>query len=153
MDLGLLDGIPVKTFTHYPRYENSTLPSIEYLDIIKSGIKDTYSEMAESDIDAYIMASYLGDDEIEILKFLRSQPHGVTIERICNELNKIAKKVIDTVSNLLELHLIKQDRRSIEDGILWDSLDAIYYTVKNRRVAIDKVLDCIEIIESNIKDL
>ncbi|NLY45369.1 MAG: hypothetical protein GX053_05205 [Tissierella sp.] len=114
--------------------------------------------MAESDIDAYIMASYLGDDEIEVLKFLRSQPHGVSIEKICNELDKIAEEIIKTVNNLNELQLIRQDRRSIGNGISWDSVDAIYYTIKHRRVAIDKVfestsLEVTEIIEKNIKDL
>lgn len=53
VDLGSVDGISVKTFTHSPRYMEDNTPSKEYVDIIKDGIKETYCNLSEIDIDVY----------------------------------------------------------------------------------------------------
>ena len=41
LDLGLVDGMPVKTFTHSSIFQKN-LPCGNYLKVIEAGIKETY---------------------------------------------------------------------------------------------------------------
>lgn len=140
VNLGFEDGIPIQTITHTLRYYEDTIPSNAYLDVIKKGIQDTYPSLKEVDIDAYLIEKYLDKDKINILTYLRNQDHGVTIQKITDVLNKDIKSVISIINDLKGTELIKQDGRSIRVGIAWDSSEAVYYTMPDRRDVIDKVL-------------
>lgn len=135
VDLGFIDGIPVKTFTKEER-TSDVIPSTRYLDVIKKGIKDTYPEFTLSDIDVYLMKSYLNENHVSVLKYLRSQAHGVAIRKIASDLNYNMSTVINIINDLRECGLIKQDGRSVASNIMWNDSEAIYYTVEDRREAI-----------------
>jgi gamma-glutamylcyclotransferase (GGCT)/AIG2-like uncharacterized protein YtfP/predicted transcriptional regulator len=135
VDLGLIDGIPVKTITKEER-TSDVIPSPRYLDVKKKGIKDTYPELTLSDIDVYLMKSYLNENHVSVLKYLRSQAHGVAIRKIASDLNYNMSTVINIINDLRECGLIKQDGRSVASNINWNDSEAIYYTVEDRREAI-----------------
>ena len=135
VDLGLIDGIPVKTITKEER-TSDVIPSPRYLDVKKKGIKDTYPELTLSDIDVYLMKSYLNENHVSVLKYLRSQAHGVSVRKIASDLNYNMSTVINIINDLRECGLIKQDGRSVASNIMWNDSEAIYYTVEDRREAI-----------------
>jgi len=138
VDLGLIDGIPVKTITKEER-TSDVIPSPRYLDVKKKGIKDTYPELTLSDIDVYLMKSYLNENHVSVLKYLRSQAHGVSVRKIASDLNYNMSTVINIINDLRECGLIKQDGRSVASNINWNDSEAIYYTVVDKREDIDKL--------------
>lgn len=75
-----------------------------------------------------------------LLNIIWNQAHGVSIKKICDDLNKTTSSVIGLIGSLSDLGLIKQDSRSITAGLAWDSTEAIYYTIKERRQTIDIVV-------------
>jgi len=89
-----------------------------------------------SDIDVYLMKSYLNEYHVSVLKYLRSQAHGVAIKKIANNL---IHNVINIIRDLRECGLIKQDGRSVASNIMWNDNEAIYYTIEDKREVIDKL--------------
>lgn len=136
--LGSLDGIPVKTITKEER-TSDVIPSTRYIVVIKKGIRDTYPEMTLPDIDAYLMKSYLNEYHVSVLKHLRSQAHGVSVRKIASDLNHNMSTITNIINDLIECGLIKQDGRSVASNINWNDNEAIYYTVVDKREAIDKL--------------
>lgn len=140
VDLGFEDGIPVKTFTHRPRQLEDVIPSTEYLDVIASGIQASYPALSAVEIQAYLMKRYLNSNNLAILSYLRNQAHGVSIQKISNDMGKDKREIISGIHDLIELELIRQDTRSKRRGDNWDSANAIYYTMRDKREIIDKAL-------------
>jgi len=139
-DLGSDAGIPIKTITHAPRDLEENIPSSDYLKVIKTGIQATYPNLAEADIDAYLLERFLKKEEINLLTFLRSQEHGVTVQVIEEGLGMGISKTVESISILKETGIIRQDGRSITAGEPWNSADAVYYTIRDKREAIDKLI-------------
>lgn len=139
-NLGFKDGIAIKTLTHSTRFVDENSPCKAYFDIIKEGIRSTYPTLKDEEIDAYLLGFCLGRDMVEVLLYLRKQQHGVRISKICNDLSKNEKSVIDSLSGLRELGLVVQDGRSVSSGVAPNSAEAIYYTVRGSRAAIDMVV-------------
>lgn len=54
IELGSIDGIAMKTFTHNPKYIGLVAPSVTYLDIIRAGLMKTYPKMSRIDINTYL---------------------------------------------------------------------------------------------------
>lgn len=134
--LGTEDGIPVKTITHTPRFEEDNKPGMRYIEVIKKGIQETYPDMSEAEIDAYLMDIYLERDDKALLSFLRAQANGVAIRAISAALKLPVPDVIRRIHDLTENGLIRQDRVNAE-RLPWDSVDAVYYTLREKRAAID----------------
>lgn len=139
VELGLEDGISIKTITHAPRYLDDVIPCTAYLDVIAKGIRETYLELSYNDIDSYLMERCLNRDMIYVLRYLRDQEHGTKINKICMDINEDKSSVKDSIQKLKELGLIKQDGRNIRSGVNWDSDEAIYYTICGWRTSIDMV--------------
>ncbi len=53
LELGKLDGIPVKTFTHSSIVVKNR-PCDSYIDVIRLGLRETYPDMATAEIEQYI---------------------------------------------------------------------------------------------------
>ena len=87
------------------------------------------------------MERYLTADMIKLLRYLREQEHGVKLSKICEAFHNNQSLVIHLIHALKELGLIKQDGRTVRAGINWDSNNAIYYTVPDKRIYIDKLMN------------
>ena len=53
VDLGTLNGIPVRTFTNRARREPNA-PSATYLDVMHAGIEEAYYSISSSEVEAYL---------------------------------------------------------------------------------------------------
>ncbi|SDY94500.1 Uncharacterized conserved protein YtfP, gamma-glutamylcyclotransferase (GGCT)/AIG2-like family [Proteiniborus ethanoligenes] len=140
VNLGFQGGIPIQTITHELRDIQEVIPSIDYLEVIKAGIRETYPKLKDVDIDVCLMKRYLKEECISILRYLRAQEHGVTIQKISDDLNKDIRSIISAAQDLIETKLIKQDGRSVRSGIAWNADEAIYYTIPDKRESIDKFI-------------
>ena len=134
--LGTEDGIQVKTITHTPRFEEDNKPGMRYIGVIAKGIQDTYPDMTEAEIDAYLMDIYLQKEDKVLLSFLRGQAHGVTIRALSAGVMLPVPDVIRRLHDLTESGLVRQDRANAE-RLAWNSVDAVYYTLREKRAAID----------------
>lgn len=134
--LGTEEGIPVKTITHEPRFEEDKKPGMRYIGVIVKGIQDTYPDMSEAEIDAYLMDIYLQREDKLLLSFLRSQAKGVTIRAISAGVKLPVTDVIRRLHDLSESGFIRQDRMNAET-VASGSVDAVYYTMREKRAAID----------------
>jgi hypothetical protein len=53
INLGTLNGVPIKTFTH-SRMFTRNLPSQEYLQVVEEGIRETYPNLSKDEISNYL---------------------------------------------------------------------------------------------------
>jgi len=135
--IGVAEGIPIRTFTHAPRYANDVTPSAKYLEKIKAGLKATYPQLSAEDIEVYLLGSCLSAAMISVLSYLRSQAHGSTVNELGEDLGVGKSEVISAIKGLREWQLIKQDSRTIRGGLAWDADEAIYYTAADSDVMIN----------------
>ena len=138
--LGTLEGIPVYSFTSPSRRSDINNPDREYLDVVLAGLKETYPEKGELVLLTYLLShGALQEDDLKVLSFLRAASHGQNISQI-KESGLAITKVKKSVKNLCRIGLIRQDSRSIAAGHVISSLEAVFYTCKDRRELIDILL-------------
>jgi len=56
INLGTLNGVPIKTFTHSKMFTRN-LPVQKYLKVIEDGISETYPELSKVEIENYLQLS------------------------------------------------------------------------------------------------
>lgn len=129
VDLGLLDGIPVYSFTDTQRNDELRMPSYDYYEVILAGLKECYSGLLEtSEIVSYLNSRVMPNEAFAVAKAIKSNERYLTNreikERTC--LNK--NVVTDAVIWLLEHGVIVQDSRSIRRRHQVSDPDAFFYT-------------------------
>lgn len=62
LELGELDEIPVKTFTHSTIVEKNR-PCDTYIDVIRLGLKETYPDLSDAEIEGYLENSLIRNEE------------------------------------------------------------------------------------------
>jgi len=137
--LGSVQGIPIATITRGSRHSKENPPSLKYFEVIKEGIKKSYPNFEERDIEIYLLDKFIKNRDKKILKYLREAPHGVEIMKITNDLGLHHEKILDSIKILKEMKLIKQDGRNARIGVNWDEYNAIYYTRRPKREIIDNL--------------
>jgi len=55
VQIGFEEGLPIKTIIHTPRYINAVSPALDYLNVIKKGMIETYPLLSETEIDVYLL--------------------------------------------------------------------------------------------------
>ena len=142
--LGMLDGIPVYSFTSPERRYDVKAPCREYLDVVLAGLKETYPDKGEIVHQFYLFAhGALNEDDIKILSFLRNAAHGQSVSQI-SERRLAITRVKKSIKTLYSLGFIKQDSRSVASGHTISSPEAVFYTVKEKRELIDTLLIVME---------
>ena len=111
VELGMLEGIPVVTFTCRRRPERS-IPSVEYFDTILAGLREIYPDMRESAVAEELIRGIFNEDEIRILDCLRESEHGVEIRRITEITGLEPRRVKDSIMDHFRASVVRQDRRS-----------------------------------------
>lgn len=133
-----LDGIRVLSFTSEKRREDICRPSDRYLDIIRTGIKETFPDRADEVIDNYFIRCLLNRTDKRVLGAIRTSEHALKNREIPT-LAKVYDS-LDSVINLYTLGLIKEDSRSINRGLSYTDDEAMLYTVPEKRDLIDRLL-------------
>ena len=138
VELGEVDGIPVVSFTN----GNNPVPrravsSLEYLDTILDGLKETYPEYWESALADELIKGSFREEEIILLDCLRKAEHGLSNREIREKAGMNAEEENGYISTLEALQIIRQDRRTLE----FEPGDerSVYYTEPSERNLIDRV--------------
>ncbi len=140
LELGHDIGILIKSFTHSTRYKKDVVPACAYIDIIVKGLCATYPDMSVTDAHAYLYRSFLTNEHKKALSYLRAQEHGISIARMSEGAENSLQNLIPLIEDLKAAGIIRQDGRSIREGIAWNAPEAVYYTVPDKRESIDAVI-------------
>ncbi|MFC1743348.1 class II glutamine amidotransferase [Candidatus Riflebacteria bacterium] len=76
-------------------------------------------------------------EEKQVLKILRNSPHKVALKSIIRKSHAPEKLIKSTIKSLCSKEWIRQDGR---DTVGWDDGEANYYTLRNFREKIDKII-------------
>ncbi len=137
--LFMLEGIPVYTFTS-EKVENLRSPSLDYVETILGGLKETFPDRSELALEVYLYRrGVLSEMDHEILSYIRESEHAVTLEELASMPGYPLgiTKARNSIRTLINLHLIKQDRRSAERGDKVSDSDALFYSCKEKRDLVD----------------
>lgn len=140
MVLGELDNLPVMTFTSNNVRNDRKEASNKYLDVIKAGLKEVYSDKSELVLDTYLYTrGNLQPQDIEVLSFIRNSQHGVSVSSIKqNRRNLVELK--EAISKLYYFGFIVQDGRSVHRGDDPTCQAAIVYSNPDKRELCDLLL-------------
>ncbi|MBQ8052486.1 MAG: hypothetical protein IJ198_01585 [Lachnospiraceae bacterium] len=140
--LGIVDGLPVYTFTSPEKRDDLNAPSADYVRTILTGLKEAYPGVSETVLLSYLIKhGALNDNARKVLTYIRRAPHAVKLGKIaeqedCPDIDEATA----AIQFLLGIGLIKQDSRSIRAGHSKEDLDALFYTVQEKRDMIDQVV-------------
>lgn len=82
--------------------------------------------------------SYLEEDELRILRFIKESPHKVSIGRISKGIGVDIDLTKTGIRRLRNKNLIRQDRR---DKVGWNNSNANYFTESSKREEINSLLN------------
>ena len=140
--LGIINGLPVYTFTSPEKRKDLNAPSADYVQTILAGLKEAYPEVSETVLLSYLIKyGAVSDNTRQILAYIRRAPHAVTLGEIaeldeCPDIDEVA----EAVQVLLRFGLVKQDSRSRRAGHSTEDPDAMFYTMQEKRDIIDQVV-------------
>ena len=145
VDLGMLEDVPVVTFTCLDKPERSA-PSAKYLEVILAGLRETYPDIRESALAAELIRGIFDDHEIRILDCMRKSEHGSEIRSIAEVTGLESGRVKELMTALVRMNVVRQDRRSLEYAVTDDR--AVFYTDRGSRNLIDKVRELVDAEEN-----
>lgn len=133
--LGTMDGCQVVTFTCFNRPERS-VPSLEYLNVILKGLKETYPLYRESALAGELIQGIFTADELAVLDCLREAEHGLRNEEIMEKTGLSGTEEKRAIASLIGVRVIRQDRRSRAFSMEDDR--AVFFTEAGERDLIDR---------------
>ena len=145
VELGMLEDIPVVTFTCLDKPERSA-PSVKYLEVIIAGLREIYPDIRESALAAELIREIFDDHEIRILDCMRKSEHGSEIRSIAEVTGLESGRVKELMTALVRMKVVRQDRRSLEYAVTDDR--AVFYTDRGSRNLIDKVRELVDAEEN-----
>lgn len=144
INLGMKDGCPIYTFTTENQNLTSSrkIPGKRYVDTILDGLKETYPEKSVFVLRAYLLSrAALPDDERNVLSAIRRSTHAITLSGIADDpACPGITRSRQAVSNLLKLGMIREDGRSIREGLSARDEQALFYTEKDMRELVDMLV-------------
>ncbi len=130
---------PCYTFTTAkPLYEEFNAPSQEYFDTILTGLKEMYPDTSETLLRFYLLSRCLNEDDLKALMQIRCSEHAM--KNIDIRGIRTRKKHMESIKRLEKLGLIREDRRSINEGLKITDYEALMYTAKEMRELTDMLL-------------
>lgn len=141
--LGVIDGVPVYTFTSKVKRVDIKEPSDEYLKVILLGLKQTYNDKSPLALELYLYGRCVLDDtDKSVLGFIRNSEHGVSLNDIAIEtMDGGITKTRKAVVKLMLYGFIKQDSMNARQGHGTNDREAVVYTKREKRNLIDLILE------------
>ena len=148
MQLGEVDGLPVYTFTSPLVYQQGT-PSDSYVDTIRAGLEESWPELGEMKIEAYLsnrighgkawMERFESEEIMRagVLRVIRTAPHAMSVAEIHNSLGGTVMKQNAAILQLVSEGFIRADRR-FNNGLTDPTTR--YFTEPVRRTDVDGLL-------------
>lgn len=129
LDLGIIEHVPVYSFTDEKRDDKDRMPSDEYYSVILSGLKECYlGLLEEKEIVNYLNSKIMTEEAFNVVKKIRENPHYITNAEIKEKTGLEECKVIEAVAWLKDHEVIQQDTRSIRKGHEVSDMKAFFYT-------------------------
>lgn len=144
--LGMIDEISVYSFTDFQKNEKK-MPSDDYYNVILKGLKECYTGILdECEMVNYLNKAVMSASEFSVAKEIKKNMHYLSSFEVANRTGELLEDVTNAVRNLVQQHVIRQDRRSINAGHQIDDPNAYFYTEdsKTGRKLIKAMLDAIE---------
>ena len=141
VDLGMLDGIPVYTFTDTKTDNDRRLPSYRYYNVILQGLRECYEGILDdAQIVQYLNSRIMSEQAYRIAETVRRNRHYLTNTELMEKTGYDADTVISFVQWLVEKGMLKQDGRSRQQIT---DLSAYFYTVDHPcgRALIDAMME------------
>ena len=140
--LGIVDDLPVYTFTSPERRKDLNTPSADYVQTILTGLKEAYPGVSEAVLLSYLIKNgTVSDNARKVLSCIRQASHAVTLSTITeHDGYPDIEKATAAVQVLLRFGLIKQDSRSRRAGHSTEDPDAMFFKKKKKRDITDQVI-------------
>lgn len=131
VDLGIIDGIPVYTFTDTQTNADLKLPSYRYYEVIKNGLYDCWgTQLDKQEIRKYLNQCIMDDTTLKVAETIRTGTHCLTNQEIMNLTGYDRNMVHTAVQWLIGKGMICQDGRSVHMHHALDDPQAFFHTVK-----------------------
>ncbi len=137
IDLGKIDGIPVVTFTNKDE-QRQKAPSCEYYDTVLRGMMETFPYFDEASLGWSLASAFLSEQEFIVLEAIRRAPHRRSVRQASAVTGLSADDVASCVKKLVDIGLLRQDRRTQQYAI--ESPEAEFYTIGEKRPMIDRII-------------
>ena len=141
VDLGMVSGLPVYTFTDTKTNEERTLPSYRYYNVILQGLRECYEGILDdAQIVQYLNSRIMNEQAYKIAETVRRNRHYLTNAELMERTGYDADTVISSVQWLVEKGMLKQDGRSRQQIT---DLSAYFYTIDHPcgRALIDAMME------------
>lgn len=138
MLVGETEGVKIYTFTS-SRRTGGNVPSPQYLETIKVGLLETWTELPLAQIEHYLFKAALNEYSKKVLMKLLLSPHRLSVSQLFNGERRSREYCCNNLQALIHLKLIKMDSRDVERGYDWNDPEACYYTVPENRSMIGDI--------------
>ena len=128
--LGMVDGLPVFSFTDKQKNSPAVTPSEAYFTTILVGLKECYEGVfSEPELVRYLIRSVFPENAFTVASVIKQSVHCLTTSSVCAETGLTSSEVVQAIKWLIDHEVIRQDSRSIRAGHSVDDMQAYFYTV------------------------
>lgn len=129
--LGVIELVPVYTFTDTQKNTPSRMPSKEYFMTILNGLKECYTGiLSEEEMVKYLIGKIFPDATYSVVSAIKKSAHYISNAQISAATGLDLNAVRAATSWLVEYRVIQQDQRSIRAGHRIDDAEAFFFTVE-----------------------
>lgn len=130
---GIIDGLPVYSFTDTQKNEEVRMPSEDYYNEILKGLKECYTGiLEEKEMVEYLNRMVMSAMEFEVAKEIRISPHYLSIRAMTERTGLLLEQIQEAIKCLVQYQVVRQDRRSVAVGHNVMDKDAYFYTVNSK---------------------
>lgn len=126
---GIIDGLPVYSFTDTQKNTPTRTPSAKYFTTILTGLKECYGDiLSNSDVD-YLIDAIFPENVFLVVRAIKEHANYMTNTEISSATGLELSKVVAATTWLVEHNVIQQDRRSVHAGHQTSDAEAYFFTV------------------------
>ena len=143
---GMVDGIPVYSFTDMQKNNSTKTPSNEYFATILAGLKECYGDILSNTEVDYLIGAIFPENAFSVARAILKHPHYLTNIELSEITGLNLSKVVAATAWLVEHNVIQQDRRSVHAGHHINDAEAYFFTVDSPcgRALIAEIINALE---------
>jgi predicted HNH restriction endonuclease len=133
LKLGIIEGLPVYSFTDTQKNIEVKMPSEDYYNEILKGLKECYIGILDNkEIVEYLNSTVMSETEFIVVKEIKNNSHYLSIQAAHERTGLALEQVKTAIQWLVNHQVIQQDTRSINAGHQITDADAFFYTVESK---------------------
>lgn len=131
LNLGMVAGLPVYSFTDTQKNSPEKMPSKEYFSTILDGLQDCYEGIADKDeLAKYLISRIMPEQVFSVVRAIKENAHYLTNTEISTRTGLTLPDVTVAVAWLVVHNVISQDRRSVCAGHQVSDPEAFFFTTE-----------------------